>query len=216
MSSAVAATSSIPAAPQASSGISAGDLGLADFSFHDLVSIVNPLQHIPIVSTLYRTLTGDTIRPLERIAGDSIYGGFWGFVSSVANVAYQEVTGKDFGETALAFLTGDDGESQMAVAANNAPSATSASPSVTTASSTTNAVSAKTSIAVADTFAANGPPRSLLSGSIAAAQSSDSATTNALMSSLNAKGFDSQLSARALAAYRRSLEVPASETIASY
>jgi len=72
-------------------------MGLDDFSFHDFLSIVNPLQHIPIVSTIYRALTGDTIKPVERLAGDSLYGGLWGFVSSVANVAYQEATGKDFG-----------------------------------------------------------------------------------------------------------------------
>ena len=82
--------------------------GDGDFSFHDLISIVNPLQHIPIVSTLYRAVTGDSIKPLERIAGDTLYGGAWGFVSSVANLAFKDLTGKDFGETALALVEGDD------------------------------------------------------------------------------------------------------------
>ena len=86
MSTSVAAVSPASPAP-VPSGSLASDLGFDDFSFHDLVSIVNPLQHIPIVATLYRAMTGDTIKPLERVAGDSLYGGLWGFVSSVANVA---------------------------------------------------------------------------------------------------------------------------------
>jgi hypothetical protein len=83
--------------------------GYSDFSFHDLVSIVNPLQHFPIVSTLYRKFTGDTIKPLEHIAGDTLYGGWMGLVSSVANLVFEKSTGKDFGDTVLAFLDGDKG-----------------------------------------------------------------------------------------------------------
>lgn len=77
------------------------------FSFGDLIDIINPLQHIPIVSTIYRAITGDTIKPLGRLAGDALYGGLWGFVSSFANLAFEKITGKDFGDTALALLTGD-------------------------------------------------------------------------------------------------------------
>ena len=96
--------------PPANTG-SAADGGDWDFSFHDLVSIVNPLQHIPVVSTLYRKLTGDTIKPLERIAGDALYGGWMGLVSSVANLIFEKETGKDFGDTVLAFVGGDSGSS---------------------------------------------------------------------------------------------------------
>jgi hypothetical protein len=93
--------------PQAAAAGSSGG-GDWDFSFHDFVSIVNPLQHIPVVSTLYRKLTGDTIKPLERIAGDTLYGGWTGLVSSVANLVFEKETGKDFGDTVLAFLQGGD------------------------------------------------------------------------------------------------------------
>ena len=31
------------------------------FTFADFLDIINPLQHIPVLSTLYRHLTGDTI-----------------------------------------------------------------------------------------------------------------------------------------------------------
>ncbi len=48
------------------------------FGFGDLVDIVNPLQHIPIVSNLYRAVTGDHIRPSSDIIGGAIYGGLAG------------------------------------------------------------------------------------------------------------------------------------------
>jgi hypothetical protein len=102
---------------------STGDGGDWDFSFHDLVSIVNPLQHIPVVSTLYRKLTGDTIKPLERIAGDTLYGGWMGLVSSVANLVFEKETGKDFGDTVLAFLQGDSVSNPAATPAPTADKA---------------------------------------------------------------------------------------------
>jgi len=71
---------------------------------HGLLEILNPLQHIPIISTIYRSITGDTIGPVERIAGDTLYGGPLGLASSVANVAFQKITGKDFGDTVMGWL----------------------------------------------------------------------------------------------------------------
>ena len=80
----------------------------SDFSFKDFLDIVNPLQHIPVISTLYRSLTGDNIGTPEKIAGDTLYGGVIGLVSSLADTAFQAITGKDVGDTVMAFLTGDD------------------------------------------------------------------------------------------------------------
>jgi hypothetical protein len=74
---------------------------------HDLLEVVNPLQHIPVVATLYRAVTHDAIEPVERVAGDTLYGGFMGFASAVGELLFQKVTGKDVGDTVLAFLTGD-------------------------------------------------------------------------------------------------------------
>lgn len=86
-------------------GTSAGE-----FTFGDFIDIINPLQHIPVVSTLYREITGDEISPHARIFGDTLFGGPMGFVSAIAEVFYEEVTGEDPGETLLAFFTGEDGE----------------------------------------------------------------------------------------------------------
>jgi hypothetical protein len=76
-----------------------------DFSFHNLLDIVNPLEHLPIIGTLYRAITGTRIGIPEKIAGDALYGGLWGAVSGVADAAFEAVTGKDFGSTVLALFT---------------------------------------------------------------------------------------------------------------
>lgn len=46
----------------------------SDFSFSDFMDTLNPLQHIPVIGTIYRELTDDTIKPVARIAGDIMYG----------------------------------------------------------------------------------------------------------------------------------------------
>jgi len=98
------ASASLPAAPPVLIGTMPRVRQDESFTFHDFVSIFNPLQHIPVVSTLYRAITGDTIKPFERIVGDTLYGGWEGCVSSVANLVYENETGKDFGDTVLAFV----------------------------------------------------------------------------------------------------------------
>ncbi|HEY1711013.1 MAG TPA: hypothetical protein VGG10_22300 [Rhizomicrobium sp.] len=96
--------------------------GRPDFTFHDLLSIVNPLQHLPVIGTLYRKLTGDKIGIPEKIMGDTLYGGVSGFVSSVADAVFEKVTGKNFGDTVLALVTGGDKqEPQLAAETVDAP-----------------------------------------------------------------------------------------------
>lgn len=57
-----------------------------DFSFWDFLDMINPLQHIPIVSDYYRQATGDTIKPELKIAGGIATGGVFGLFASVAGV----------------------------------------------------------------------------------------------------------------------------------
>ena len=151
-----------PAPAASASATGKSDTGFSlHTAFHDLLDIVNPLQHLPIVGTLYRAITGDTIGTMEKIAGDTLYGGVWGAVSSVADAAFEAVTGKDFGATMLALVTGDD----------KTPAAKAAAP-VRTAS--------------------------------VAPKQADGADVAALTDALSAKGVNSDLSTRALYAYRRS------------
>ncbi|WP_120498253.1 hypothetical protein [Kiloniella sp. EL199] len=75
------------------------------FGFFDFLDVINPLQHIPVISTLYREITGDEIQPAARIAGGMIFGGPTGFITAIANSVSEETTGKDIGENILeAFL----------------------------------------------------------------------------------------------------------------
>lgn len=74
------------------------------FSFLDLLDVINPLQHIPIVNNIYREVTGDTINNAARIAGGTLYGGFIGAAVAVANVVSVNESGQDIGGNALTKL----------------------------------------------------------------------------------------------------------------
>jgi len=77
------------------------------FDFGDILDVVNPLQHIPVISTLYREITGDEIGYGPRVAGGGLYGGVLGLVASLFNVMIEDDTGKDLGGHAIALLFGD-------------------------------------------------------------------------------------------------------------
>lgn len=77
------------------------------YDFYDVLDVVNPLQHIPLVSTLYRGITGDEIKPAAKIIGGSIYGGPVGAVTSTVNVVVEHETGRDIAGNALALVAGD-------------------------------------------------------------------------------------------------------------
>lgn len=75
------------------------------FSFGDLVDVLNPLQHIPVVSSLYRRMTGDEIGAMSRVAGGALFGGWIGGVASIANALLERATGDDLGgHISTAFL----------------------------------------------------------------------------------------------------------------
>ncbi len=74
--------------------------------FRDFLDIINPLQHIPIVSTIYRSITGDQINPGPRLIGSTLLGGPVGFAVASANVASEMATGADIGEGLMAQFSG--------------------------------------------------------------------------------------------------------------
>jgi hypothetical protein len=158
---------------------STGAAPSSDSFAHDVMEILNPLQHIPIVSTIYRQMTGDKIGPMERIAGDTLYGGVIGLASSVAEVAFEKLTGKDFGDTALAML-GVGQDKPTAVAANT----TAAQPALSRVADAAPAqlipISAKTS-----------------SSSPSQAEATSAFENSALMDSLNRNGIGLDLESRA-------------------
>jgi len=106
--------------------------GHSELSFGDLLDVINPLQHIPFIGTIYRRMTGDSMSPTAEIAGGALYGGIVGTIASIADVIFTQETGKDFGETVFAWLgLKDKAETQIAAAgaARPVPFATPVSPS---------------------------------------------------------------------------------------
>jgi hypothetical protein len=77
------------------------------FSFHDVLDALNPLQHLPVISTIYHAITGDRPGNVAEIVGDGLYGGLLGLAGGIANVALKEATGKDIGDTILSVFTHD-------------------------------------------------------------------------------------------------------------
>jgi hypothetical protein len=71
------------------------------FQFKDVIDIVNPLQHFPLIGTAYRNITGDELHPMSQIIGGAIYGGPIGAISGTANAITKVQTGKDIGDHAL-------------------------------------------------------------------------------------------------------------------
>ena len=87
-----------------------------EFGFGDFVDIINPLQHIPIVATIYRNMTGDKIGLAPRVIGGAIWGRVGGFVSGVVNAIVDWFTGKDIGDHIFSALFGKPVESGNGVA----------------------------------------------------------------------------------------------------
>ncbi|HSS14320.1 MAG TPA: hypothetical protein VLL04_10520, partial [Rhizomicrobium sp.] len=148
--------------------------------FHHLLEVINPLQHLPIIGTIYRAITGDKMGPVEKIAGDTLYGGMWGAITSIADVAFEGITGKSFEDTALALFKGD-GRSRVA---STRVAATPLSANVSLPSSDV------PSLPSAMTVAANVP---------------DGLDVAALTNAMAANGVDNNTAIRALYAYRRSM-----------
>ncbi len=70
MMSVAGVTSGAIQAPSATPGAS-GSASL----FGEIWDTINPLQHIPLVSSLYRTVTDTSISTFSNIAGSTLYGG---------------------------------------------------------------------------------------------------------------------------------------------
>jgi len=60
------------------------------FGFGDIIDMVNPLQHIPLVSFAYRKITGDHIKPISTIIGGGIYGGAAGAAGGLVKLVMHE------------------------------------------------------------------------------------------------------------------------------
>ncbi|MGF1608642.1 MAG: hypothetical protein ACFCUQ_04550 [Kiloniellales bacterium] len=79
-----------------------------EFSFYDLLDVINPMQHIPGLASVYRAVTGDEIKAPAQVLGGLLFGGGIGLVAAAANAVIKESSGRDIGEAAVAALFGDE------------------------------------------------------------------------------------------------------------
>lgn len=112
-----------------------------------LIDIVNPLQHIPIVSSMYREATGDSLSGFANIVGGGLFGGPLGAASSVVNEVVAAQTGGDVSDmvlqhvdaaiapsdpygvaAAMTPLTPDNGEAALLIALTGADQTSASAP----------------------------------------------------------------------------------------
>ncbi len=216
--------------PKAASGAKSAEAADSNSFLDTVLDIVNPLQHVPLVSTAYRAITGDKIGDVARIAGDTLYGGLAGLGSAVANIAFREITGKDFGDTALALLGIDDAQTTPTAVAQAKPASTTLASAPTAPAAAkggivdlTSAQSAALSAQIAAmTPAAAAMPQGKATPGAQAPDTGDrrepkpaavvpAQATNmladpaAFMASLKARGIDPNLAMRAMTAYQKTL-----------
>lgn len=100
---AVPAPGAVPGAAS-SGGLNLNLWGKDGFTFTDLLDFINPLQHIPVVSSIYRSITGDEMGNAARIIGGAALGGVGGVISSLIDATVEISTGKDIGAHVIAFF----------------------------------------------------------------------------------------------------------------
>lgn len=75
-------------------------------SFSDMLDAVNPLQHIPVLSDVYREISGDGISAGASLAGGALFGGPLGFLGAVIGQVARAEFGGSLSTTLAAGDTG--------------------------------------------------------------------------------------------------------------
>lgn len=97
------------------------------FTFWDFLDVINPLQHIPVVNTIYREMTGDEIKAPAKMIGSAIIGGPIGLAVAMVDSAIENSTGKDLGGHTMAMFRGDNQSDTPSAPATPIASATTVS-----------------------------------------------------------------------------------------
>jgi hypothetical protein len=78
------------------------------WSFHEVLSALNPLQYLPGIGTIYRAVTGDQIpeavRRIGSLAVSGLLGGPIGIAINVAVTLAEKITGIDLDQTGQMLL----------------------------------------------------------------------------------------------------------------
>ena len=84
----------------------------------DVVDAVNPLCHIPFISSLYEEATGTKVSAVSKIVGGTLLGGPIGFLAAIGNIIFENETGHTVGGAVLAALRGEEPATQLASVAS--------------------------------------------------------------------------------------------------
>jgi hypothetical protein len=77
------------------------------WGFGDVLDVINPLQHIPLVNMVYRGLTGDQIGGAAQIIGGGLFGGPIGAIAGTASAIISHQTGQSPAEVVVSAFNGD-------------------------------------------------------------------------------------------------------------
>lgn len=135
-------------------------------SFWDVLDVVNPLQHIPVVNKIYQAVTGDTIRTPAKVAGAALFFGPVGLAVASADAILEKQTGKD----ALDHVASTLGLEKDAAPAEDDPFTVTA-PRPTRTADAAPAPQAATAASAAPAATAPGGPVELSSGQAALLES---------------------------------------------
>lgn len=90
----------------------------SEFGFTDLIDIINPLQHIPLVAQVYRELSGDEIKPSSKIVGGALFAGPIGAAGGIIDAVIVNETGDDMTGNAMAMAFGREKHHKTQIAHN--------------------------------------------------------------------------------------------------
>lgn len=61
-----------------------------EITFDEFLQGLNPLHHLPVIGTIYRAATGETVPPAMRVLGGALFGGVVGMLGAAALAAIEE------------------------------------------------------------------------------------------------------------------------------
>lgn len=78
-------------------------------SFDEVLRALNPLHHLPVVGSIYRAATGETINPVLRVLGAAAFGGPIGMISTAIFAALEEFAAASSATPGTALASPRDG-----------------------------------------------------------------------------------------------------------
>jgi hypothetical protein len=90
-------------------------------SFADILEMVNPLQHLPVISHIYRAQGGGDIPAIAKIIGGGLFGGIIGAASSAAVSLVESATNEPLLDSILAITENETIDSDEIARSNLIP-----------------------------------------------------------------------------------------------